>query len=362
MSDPHKLSILILDPDSDFTESLIKQGSKKNVNFISRPYSSRERPSLDDLIFETFPDIVILNLDVDDELNFADPVGQILKVPMPIPPIVLGTTARDSIALKTRAYKLGIDDFMVRPFTAADVWLRLDVLMRTRRLQRQLDSATRKLSATNLRLFSSNRHLEEMTLTDELTGLNNMRFMTQFLEKQFQLFARYDRSFSVMMIDLDHFKSVNDSNDHLVGSETIRIVGKLIHEATRGSDIKARYGGDEYIVAMPETDGPTAKSVGERIRASIESKDFYGSDGKQFRVTSSIGVGSFVKDRHKTYQDIIRDSDFALYMAKRNGRNRVELYDVDMQKMQNQEASEGYDQTQSAVFTEIKKIKSGTGT
>ena len=358
MSDPQRISILVLDPDTDFFEGLTTHSKSDSIHFISKPYSPRERPVIEDLIFETFPDIVILNLDVDDELHFAEPIGNILKVPMPIPPIVLGTTAREGIALKSRAYTAGIDDYMVRPFTPADVWLRLDVLIRTRRLQIQLDMATRKLSAVNLRLFSSNRHLEEMTLTDELTGLNNMRFMTQFLEKQFSLFARHDRNFSIMMIDLDHFKSVNDSNDHLVGSETIKIVGRLVHEATRGSDIKARYGGDEYIVAMPETDGAMALLVGERIRTAIETREFIGSDGSPFHVTSSIGVGTFSKGRHLNFQDIIRDADFALYMAKRGGRNRVELYSEEHAKAQ-KEGVEGYDQNQSAVFSEIKKLRSG---
>jgi two-component system cell cycle response regulator len=356
MLDPLKSSILLLDPDYDFLEAVAELGKKKNLTIVAQPYSKREKPEIEELLFEIYPDIVVINLDQSDELTFGEPIQEILRVPMPIPPLIVGTTSNDSISLKTRAYLLGIDDYLVRPFTPADVWLRLDVHLRTRKLQRQLETATRKLSAVNVQLSSSNRTLEEMTLTDELTGLNNMRFMTQYMEKQFQLFSRYDRHFSIMMIDLDHFKEVNDKNDHLVGSETIKVIGHLISDATRGSDIKARYGGDEYIVAMPETDGPAAFLVGERIRSSISAYKLKGSHNNIFQVTSSIGIGTFEKSRHKIYPDIVRDADYALYIAKKLGRNRVELFSEKLVQ-ENKALSTDYDETQSAVFTEIKKSK-----
>jgi diguanylate cyclase (GGDEF)-like protein len=354
MLDQSKPSILFLDPDYDFLEVMEETGKKKGLSVIAQPYSKRDNVSIEEILYDLYPDIVVLNLDQKDDLSFGEDVQEILHIPMPIPPLIIGTTTKDSVSLKTKAYKLGIDDYLIRPFTPAEVWLRLDVHLRTRKLQKQLDAATRKLSATNIQLSSSNRTLEEMTLTDELTGLNNMRFMTQYMEKQFQLFSRYDRSFSVMMIDLDHFKEVNDKNDHLVGSETIKIIGRLIQDATRGSDIKARYGGDEYIVAMPETDATAARLVGERIRESICAFELKGSDESIFHVTSSIGIGTFDKTRHKNYADIVRDADYALYLAKKLGRNRVEIFSKDLAEA-NAELSADYDASQSAVFTEIKK-------
>jgi diguanylate cyclase (GGDEF)-like protein len=335
-----------------------ESGKKRNLRIIAQPYSKRDNIAVEELLFDLYPDIIVLNLDQKDDLSFGEDIQEILRIPMPIPPLIVGTTSKDSIAAKNKAYTLGIDDYLVRPFTAPEVWLRLDVHLRTRKLQKQLDTATRKLSAMNIQLSSSNKTLEEMTLTDELTGLNNMRFMTQYMEKQFQLFSRYDRPFSIMMIDLDHFKEVNDQNDHLVGSETIKIMGRLIQDATRGSDIKARYGGDEYIVAMPETDRESARNVAERIRESICNHQLKGSDGKNFTVTSSIGIGCFDKPRHKSYADIVRDADYALYLAKKLGRNRVEVFSLDLAK-KNEGLSTEYDQSQSAVFTEIKK---NTGT
>ena len=128
------------------------------------------------------------------------------------------------------------------------------------------------------------------------------------------------------MMDLDHFKSVNDKNDHLVGSSTIGSIGHVINQTMRKMDVKARYGGDEYIVAMPETDEQGARMACERLRSAIEITDHTGSDGATFRVTPSIGVACFDVTRHKSYKDLVRDADCALYEAKRLGRNRVAMY------------------------------------
>ena len=366
MSAPAKPRILVLDPDSDFLEGIIDEGHSREADIYTPPYSLKDKPSLEELILHLFPDIVVINLDVDDELKFASSVLEIIRVPLPIPPIVFGTTSREGLSFKQLAYANGIDDYQVRPFSPKDVWLRLDVLLRTRRLQIQLDQTSRKLSNLNAQLSDSNKTLEEMTITDELTGLNNMRFMTQYLDKQFHLFSRYKRPFSLMMIDLDHFKEVNDKNDHLLGSETIRRVGGIIHQSTRNSDIKARFGGDEYIIALPETEGMAAFKLADRIREAIEKMEIVGRDGKSFCISASIGVGTFDTNLHKKYEDIVRDADYALYVAKANGRNRVILSsDISSSISSSISADTGgdaksdkktYDENQSSVLSEIKKL------
>ena len=353
MSDPVKPLILFLDPDQDFLSDMETEAKSRAVKILKHPYSSRESLDIEQLIFKHYPDIVVVNLDQTPDQDFGSAVTTILKTPTPLTPIILGTTNKDSLSLKTRVYQIGIDDYLVRPFSPKEVWLRIDVLLRTRRLQRQLDNATRSLSMLNRDLNNSNRHLEEMTLTDELTGLNNMRFVSQFLEKQFHVFIRFHRSFSVLMIDLDHFKEVNDQNDHLVGSETIRAIGHIIGENTRGGDVKARYGGDEYVIAMPETNSEGAKIVAERIRLAVEAHKIIGNENRLFRVTASIGVASFDKKIHNKYQDVIRDADYAMYMAKKSGRNQTVVFDESLKKAQMAD----YDSSKSAVMTELEKLK-----
>ncbi len=353
MSDLTRPILLVLDPDHDYLESMERLASQREVNLIALPYSIKNKGSLEDLITTHFPDIVVLNLDQDSDLDFANPVSEIRSIPLPTSPIIMGTTVRSESQFKQRAYALGVDDYVVRPFTPFDLWLRIDVLLRIRKLQQQLGEATRKLSILNVQLSDSNRKLEEMTLTDDLTGLYNMRFMLQFLEKQFELTERYSRPFSIMMVDLDHFKSVNDTNDHLVGSAAIKSIGRVIEVTTRKSDIKARYGGDEYIVAMPETDESAARLAGERLRKAISECELAGNDGATFKITASIGLASFEKGRHKTYTDLVKDADSAMYSSKENGRNQVHMFD-------SSQAGKGYDQSQSSVLTELKKAQKKT--
>lgn len=348
MSELTRPLILVLDPDHDYLEAMERLAANREVKLVALPYSIKNKGSLEELVSTHFPDIIVINLDQDSELDFANPVTEIRSIPLPVAPIILGTTVRAESQFKQKAYALGIDDYVMRPFTPFDLWLRLDVMLRIRKLQQQLGDATRSLSILNVQLSDSNRRLEEMTLTDELTGLYNMRFMIQFLEKQYELIRRYDRPFSIMMLDLDHFKSVNDRNDHLVGSAAIKAIGQVIEETTRRSDVKARYGGDEYIIAMPETDEAAAKLAGERLRAAIERRELLGNEGVTFKITGSIGVATHLKDHHKTYTDLVKDADAAMYRAKESGRNRVHFFDG---------KKDGYDDTQSSVLTEIKKAE-----
>jgi len=339
-----------LDPDEDFLKEAQSLGDER-LRVIAELHSRSNPHNLEDLILKHYPDVVVLNLDVDHVLGFGRSVQEILNVPLALPPIVVGTTSREGSDLRAKAYAVGVDDYLVRPFGLRDLGFRLGVLRKTRRLQKHLEQATRKLSGLNLQLSDSNRRLEEMTVTDELTGLSNMRFMTQFLEKQFQMLSRYERPFALLMIDLDHFKSVNDKNDHLVGSQTIRTIGRTIDACTRTSDVKARYGGDEYVVAMPETDGASAEFVANRLREAIAESVHTGHDGAEFRVTASIGVASFAKDRHTSYRDLVKEADRAMYLSKKNGRNRVTLW-----RPESTSELQEYDETQSAIMTEIKKI------
>lgn len=346
MSTSGRPKVLVLDPDADFLESIAKIGTERSVQVVTKLLMRESKVAIDELIISEIPDIMVINLDIEDESSFGTMISEVHGVPIPLPPIIVGTTNREGFSFRKKAYEAGVDDYLMRPFTAPDLWLRLDVLLRTRRLQKQLDDVSRKMSQLNLRLGDSNRRLEEMTLTDELTGLYNMRFMIQFLEKQFELLSRYARPFSIMMIDLDHFKSVNDKNDHLVGSSSIKAIGHVINETTRKSDIKARYGGDEYIVAMPETDIGAAKLAGERLRKAISEAKLLGLEEVEFKITASIGVATYRPEIHKSFTDLVKDADRAMYLAKENGRDRVEFLSKSV---------ESYDETQSAVLTEIKK-------
>ncbi len=327
MHAPVSASILVLDPDRDFLESVEKLKKNESVQLTTRVLDSVNRHKLTEWVQELYPDIVVVNLDLDGELDFGSAVTEINSIPTGLPPLILGTTAKEDLSLKIKAYNLGIDDLLLRPFQSSELWLRIGVLLRLRNLQRQLDSASRNLAQANANLSNSNVRLEEMTLTDELTGLSNMRYMTKFLENQFLILKRHPRPFAVLMMDIDKFKLVNDKNDHLVGSRTIQKIGHVIERVMRKMDVKARYGGDEFTIAMPETERTGAELAANRLREAIQQEPLEGSNGSVFHVTASMGVAAIDFNRHQSFEDLVRDADNALYQAKKRGRNCVVWYE-----------------------------------
>ncbi|KAF2960845.1 diguanylate cyclase [Thermotoga sp. 38H-to] len=162
-----------------------------------------------------------------------------------------------------------------------------------------------------------NEKLEKLSVTDELTGLFNRRKMDEELEKEFHLWKRHRRPFSLLMIDIDDFKKVNDTYGHLVGDDVLKRVARLLVSSLRASDVVARWGGEEFLILCPETTLNEAMSLAERIRTKIEGETFENG----LNVTVSIGVCE-MKD-HETIDDLLKEADDNLYLAKQRGKNRV---------------------------------------
>jgi diguanylate cyclase (GGDEF)-like protein len=160
----------------------------------------------------------------------------------------------------------------------------------------------------------------QMIHLDELTGLLTKRSLFRALEVELVRTERYHHPVSVLMMDLDHFKLVNDTHGHLLGSHCLSEVGALIREATRVTDVNGRYGGEEFVSFLPETDTAAALMVAERIRETLAEKSFeYG--GTTYQVRISIGVATYPADG-ATLETLVRAADTALYRAKALGRNR----------------------------------------
>lgn len=196
-------------------------------------------------------------------------------------------------------------------------------------------------------LKNDNKDLKRLTLTDDLTGLHNTRYMKEIFVDLFELVQRYERPLSVFMLDLDHFKDVNDSNDHLVGSTVLKEMGRVLKEHTRKSDIHIRYGGDEFVVIMPETPIDAAHRVSERVRKTISELTMTVTQEYVVKVTASLGVATFDKTRHTEYWELLREADMAMYSAKKMGRNRVCIYGGEVA---------GYDTSKSSFGSVLKQI------
>jgi diguanylate cyclase (GGDEF)-like protein len=176
----------------------------------------------------------------------------------------------------------------------------------------RLDAAYRELEATNAKL-------KETSFKDEVTGLYNRRFFSLRLEEEISRFRRFNHPVSVVVLDVDGFKSVNDEFGHAVGDETLRDIAQILLKHSRGINVVSRYGGDEFAVLLVETSKTGARLYADRIRHVVATFPF--SHGKT--VTASFGVSSLPDDEATTSEGLFRAADEALYAAKRAGKNQV---------------------------------------
>jgi len=168
--------------------------------------------------------------------------------------------------------------------------------------------------------------LQRQSEVDELTGVMNMRGFKAMLEREVRQNKRYGRAFSLLMIDADGLKQVNDQLGHEAGNHMIQMVAQTIQSCLRGSDIVARFGGDEFVVMLPETDGVAAMTAAERIRMAVANTSV-DLNGERIVATVSIGVACFPDDGG-TIDDLLDKADRALYRSKNDGRNRATRFSV----------------------------------
>lgn len=170
--------------------------------------------------------------------------------------------------------------------------------------------------------------LERMALTDGLTGLYNRHTFEGRLEQEIERTKRYQHPVSLLMMDLDKFKAVNDTYGHLAGDEVLCEIARVIRENMRSVDVPCRYGGEELCVISPATDKGGAKTLAERLRRLVAEHEFRSPDGESFQVTCSIGVSVFSGQGEVGVDQMVSVADEALYSAKEQGRNRVVLQEI----------------------------------
>lgn len=169
-----------------------------------------------------------------------------------------------------------------------------------------------------------NRTLEHMTNHDSLTSIYNRAYVEKQIEYEFNKAKRYKSSFSLVMFDLDHFKTVNDTFGHLAGDEVLKRVSAEVRTHLRSTDILGRYGGEEFLILMPETKEDPSSAACERLRKTVESM-IVRYDGMEISVTVSIGLVQFRPDM-KDYLQVLHEADIALYHSKKSGRNAATKY------------------------------------
>jgi two-component system, cell cycle response regulator len=240
-------------------------------------------------------------------------------------PIIL-VTARQA-AGKVEGLELGADDYLVKPFDMPELSARVKSMLRLKGLQDALLEKNRELDRANKELAHKREELLALTRTDALTGLYNRRYFEERLAEEFVRATRYHAPLSLVMLDIDHFKRLNDSYGHPFGDEVLRTVAQTVRARMREVDFLARYGGEEFVALLPATGPKEARGACERVREAIAALHFEyrAPDGslRPVRCTISMGVASMPGPKLMDTEELLRAADTSLYAAKAAGRNRV---------------------------------------
>jgi len=189
-------------------------------------------------------------------------------------------------------------------------------------MNRELVAAKRRAEELAGQLSEVNRKLLQMANVDGLTQIFNRRVFQNLITREFYRSQRYGHPLSCIMIDLDHFKAVNDTEGHLVGDQVLKGVANLLQSNLRKTDFLARYGGEEFVVLLPEADREAASVLAEKLRLTVQQNSF-DIEGRTIRVSISLGIATFSKDSPiHDEEELVRRADENLYSAKRHGRNR----------------------------------------
>jgi diguanylate cyclase (GGDEF)-like protein len=219
-------------------------------------------------------------------------------------------TARTQSEDLVEGIEAGADDYLTKPFNAHELHARLRAGQRILDLQKEL--------------LAARETLRQQAMQDALTGLWNHGAIFELLDKELARTAREHTSVAVLMVDLDHFKSVNDAHGHLAGDVVLKEAVQRMKNLVRRSDFIGRYGGEEFLVVLPNCDSVDATAQAERLRQALAASPV-DLPGGSLTITASIGVACASGSQIPRVDTLVREADEAMYLAKKNGRNRVEF-------------------------------------
>lgn len=231
-------------------------------------------------------------------------------------------TAQESTDRLVEAFEAGANDYMTKPINPKVLGARLSAGQRVVQLQEELEHERHQLHKFSSELAASNQRLQQLALTDELTGLHNRRFANEHLERQWALAQRNESPLSCMMMDIDYFKQVNDTYGHKTGDDVLKEVADTLKLSIRKQDVVCRLGGEEFLVICPGVHAAEVHRYAERLREKIAALIFSSPTDKKFSLTISIGAAS--KNPVQSNAEILLQlADKRLYDAKESGRNRT---------------------------------------
>jgi len=225
-------------------------------------------------------------------------------------PVIL-LTARNDTESRVSGLRIGADDYVCKPFDERELLARVSNMLRIKRMHDQISEARSRLA--------------QLAIRDELTGVFNYRYLHERMNEEFKRAERYREPLACIMVDIDHFKRVNDRFGHDAGDSVLREVAHRLRKAVREIDVVTRYGGEEFLLVLPSTNFAGALAVADRVWRSIGSEPFAMSKHQE-RVTGSLGVAVFPSRDIKSKDELLKAADRALYQAKQEGRDRICVY------------------------------------
>lgn len=234
---------------------------------------------------------------------------------------IMVMTTQDGSDQLVEAFDAGIDDYVIKPLNYKILKARLKAASRLIELQEQATRDQKEIRRTVSEMGILNRQLQTMALEDQLTGLPNRRCGLDYFDKEWARATRSDESLLCMILDIDHFKNVNDTYGHDAGDVVLQKTAAVMQNCMRDSDVVCRFGGEEFLVICPGADVEVAKILGDRLRKAIENNII---DSPEFKGNITISIGVSVRSEwHTSPKDLIKNADEALYAAKDAGRNLV---------------------------------------
>lgn len=302
-------SVLIIDDSVTVREQIIR--TLESYNLFNRYFEAEDGLEGFKKLLSSPVDVILCDLEMPriDGFKFLSMLKARPDL-QNIPVIIL--TGMNDRERKIKGLELGANDYITKPFDNEEMVARVKVHLKLKKLQDELKR--------------SNELLLELSNTDHLTGLFNRRYMMEALDKEVHRSIRKGGALSLIMLDIDHFKRVNDEFGHLQGDAVLQMVALLLQKELRSYDCAARYGGEEFVAILPDSSLKEAIFVAERIRLAVQNTKFSGSPAT-LHLTASLGVACFSPEQPLTVDGFIKRADDALYRAKANGRNRIECHD-----------------------------------
>ena len=330
--DPHERSILIVD-DNPQNIQLVASHLKQEGYRIS--FSQSGQDVLQKIENASF-DLILLDIMM-PEMDGFEICTRVRKHPAYREVPIIFLTAKIDKASIVKGFEVGAVDYIVKPFHGAELLARIRTHLELKAYREKVEQINiqlnkeilngikmqEELEASKAELEEMNRRLYDRATKDVLTSLYNRRKMTDLIEYEYDRALRNRLPFSIIITDIDHFKKVNDTYGHDCGDEVLKEIAQTLMSLIRKQDQVGRWGGEEFLLLLPETDTKGALTLAEKIRSEIEQSSYHCSK-TELKLTMTFGISSFSDE--KTDKTVIKEADLALYDGKNNGRNRCIAY------------------------------------